>query len=288
MSQTAIKSLLEHQLQQDGLFETLIPGIQFFRFTKPRQCAPVVYVPTVIAIVSGAKEAIFDGQSNIYDSQQYLCCTMTMPVKGGISSATPEQPLLGISINIDNRIMTEIVLELNSNTTVANMSRTLSPGLTSAKWNTQFENALLRLVQIANNKEEAAILGLNRIREVYYAILKGEAGPAVQGVFGTDNGIHRAIHYLTEHFNESISIEDLTSRIGMSRAVFHRKFKETTNMSPIQFLKAIRLNSAAMLISQGNNVQEASATVGYTSPSQFSREFKRMFGTSPKQWSIHQ
>ena len=286
MGQSKIIDILKEQLQEDGLFDTLIPGIQLFRFSEPKQCAPVVYVPTVIAIVSGTKKAILDGQSSVYDNQQYMCCTMTMPVEAGISSATRKHPLLGVSISIDSRMMTEMALELNHTTTLTKGIN--SSGLTLSIWDSLFTDALLRLVQIANKTEEASLLGMSRLREVYFAILKGEAGSAVRQVFGTDNGIHQAIRYLSAHYHEPISINDITSRIGMSRSVFHRKFKETTKMSPIQFVKAMRLNNAAMLIAKGQTVNEASASVGYTSSSQFSREFKRVFGKSPKQWSLHQ
>jgi AraC-like DNA-binding protein len=84
---------------------------------------------------------------------------------------------------------------------------------------------------------------------------------------------------------ENITIEDMASQIGMSRAVFHRKFKQATNMSPTQFVKSMRLNHAAMKITQGTNVNVAAMEMGYVSSSQFSREFKRMYGLSPKQWS---
>lgn len=288
MSQTTIQALLQQEIHHDGLFDTFIPGVQLFRFTEPKQCSPVVYVPTVIAIVGGSKEAILDGQSTVYDNQRYMCCTMTMPVEAGISSATPENPLLGVSISIDIRMMTEMALELNQNTTMNRKLNTRSKGLTLANWDTQFTESLLRLVQIANNSEAASLLGLSRLREVYYSILKGESGAEVRQVFGMDNSINKAIRYLSAHYHESISIDDITSRIGMSRAVFHRKFKETTKLSPIQFVKAMRLNNAAMLIAKGHTVNEAAETVGYTSSSQFSREFKRSFGASPKQWSLQQ
>ncbi len=287
MSQTAIKDLLIRELTEDGLFDTCIPGVQLFRFTEPKQCAPVVYVPTVIAIVGGTKKAILDGQSTVYDNQRYMCCTMTMPVEAGISSATPENPLLGVSISIDIRMMTEMALELNHNATLVKSIHTPSKGLTLSSWDTLFADSLWRLVEIANHPEAASLLGMSRLREVYYSVLKGDAGTAVRQVFGMDNGIHRAIRYLSAHYHEPISIDDITSKIGMSRAVFHRKFKEATKLSPIQFVKAMRLNNAAMLIAKGHTINEAATTVGYTSSSQFSRDFKRSFGASPKQWSLH-
>ena len=103
--------------------------------------------------------------------------------------------------------------------------------------------------------------------------------------FGVGNEIARSIEFLTKRLDETITIDDLANQVGMSRAVFHRKFKEATTMSPIQFVKSLRLNHAAMNIAAGMSINQASQTVGYVSPSQFSREFKRLYGQSPRQWS---
>ncbi|MAE58716.1 MAG: hypothetical protein CME69_07535 [Halobacteriovorax sp.] len=157
-------------------------------------------------------------------------------------------------------------------------------GIASAQWSTEFDDALYRLLLLTDRPTDIAMLASNRLREVYYAVLKGEAGGAVRRSFGVGNGIVRAIEYLASHLNESITIEDMANKVGMSRAVFHRKFKQATTMSPIQFVKSMRLNNAAKRIAEGTNVSVAAMDVGYISSSQFSRDFKRMYGLSPKQW----
>ena len=131
---------------------------------------------------------------------------------------------------------------------------------------------------------DTAILANSRLRELYYAVLKGEAGTAASRAFGVCNEIARSIEYLSYHLDETVTIEDMAAQVGMSRAVFHRKFKEATTMSPIQFVKSMRLNIADTKMADGMNVNEAAMEVGYVSSSQFSREFKRMYGQSPKQW----
>jgi AraC-like DNA-binding protein len=116
-------------------------------------------------------------------------------------------------------------------------------------------------------------------------VLKGEAGDSARRAFGVGNQIARSIEYLSSHLDEKVTIDQMASQVGMSRAVFHRKFRQATTMSPIQFVKSMRLNSAAMKVAGGMNVNEAAMEVGYVSSSQFSREFKRMYGLSPRQWS---
>ena len=147
-----------------------------------------------------------------------------------------------------------------------------------------FADALLRLLQLGGNPADTAILGEARLRELYYAILKGEAGRFARQAFGAGNAIARSIAHVSSHLDAPISIDDMASRAGMSRAAFHRKFKQVTTMAPIQFVKSMRLNNAAMKIAGGMSVNEAAVDVGYVSPSQFSREFRRMYGQSPRQW----
>lgn len=287
MSKEQIKQLIEDRVREDGMVETNIKGVQLFRVTTPIRCAPAVYEPTVVAIVSGAKEAILDGKRYIYDSNQYMCCSMSMPVEAGTPHSSPENPLLGVYISLDTRVMTELVIEIENTTGAIRKPKSgpLPQGFTLARWNDLFTEALLRLLQLGDSPTDTAILGDGRLREVYYAILKGDAIDSVKRAFGVGNEIARAIEYLSSNLDKAITIEDMAIQVGMSRAVFHRKFKQATTMTPIQFIKAMRLNSAAMKIVGGMNVNEAAMEVGYVSSSQFSREFKRMYGQSPKKWS---
>ncbi len=287
MSKQLVQRLIAHGIREEGLVETGINGVQLFRVTSPVRCAPSVYKPTVVAIVSGAKEAILDGETYVFDSSQYLCCTMSMPVEAGAPNASPGNPLLGVSISLETRVMTELAIEIQSATGAIREPRggPLPQGLSLARWDDAFTEALLRLLQLLDNPTDTAVLGDGRLREVYYAILKGDAGNSARRAFGVGNEIASAIEYLSARLNQPVTIEELASQVGMSRAVFHRKFKQATTMSPMQFVKAMRLNNAAMKIAGGKNVSEAAMEVGYASSSQFSREFKRLYGQSPRQWS---
>ena len=182
--------------------------------------------------------------------------------------------------------MTDLAIEFESvaGSLKPSSAESAISGIASAHWSVDFEDALYRLLLLTDRPTDIAMLATNRLREVYYAVLKGEAGGAVRQSFGVGNGIVRAIEYLASHVNESITIDDMANKVGMSRAVFHRKFKQATNMSPIQFVKSMRLNNAAKRIAEGTNVSVAAMDVGYISSSQFSRDFKRMYGLSPKQW----
>ncbi|RBO83980.1 AraC family transcriptional regulator [Marinomonas aquiplantarum] len=287
MSKPLIKQLIESKMSEDGMFDTGIKGVQLFRVTSPVRCAPAVYEPSVIAIVSGAKEAILDGKRYVYDNSQYMCCSMSMPVEAGTPTASPEKPLLGVSISLSTKVMTELAIEMeNASGAIRKpQSSAIPPGFALSEWDDDFSDALLRLLQLGHSAADSSILGEGRLRELYYAVLKGAAGESARRAFGVGNEIAKSIEYLSTHLNDTITIDEMASQIGMSRAVLHRKFKEATSMSPIQFVKSMRLNTAAMKIATGTNVSQAAMEVGYVSSSQFSREFKRMYGQSPKQWS---
>ena len=269
------------------MMETGVKGVKLFRVMESLRCAPAVYEPTVVAIVNGEKEAILDGKRHVYDSSRYMCCTISMPVEAGTPLASPDNPLLGVSISLDTKVMTELAIEMEraSGAIRKPKSGSLPQGLTLARWDGSFTESLLRLLQVSDNPTDTAILGVGRLRELYYAVLKGDAGDSARRAFGVGNEIARAIEYLSSRLDEAVTIDEMAAQVGMSRAVFHRKFKQATTMSPIQFVKSMRLNSAAMKIVGGMNVNEAAMDVGYVSSSQFSREFKRLYGQSPRQWS---
>lgn len=290
MKKALIKQLIEKQMNEDGVIDTNIKGVQLFRVTQPMRCAPAVYEPCIIAIVNGAKEAILDGVHHIYDENKFMCCSMSMPVEAGTPSASQDNPLIGVMISLDTKAMTELTIEMATTTGSRAKPKNTSPsqGLVTARWDDAFSDALLRLLQLNNSATDSALLGEGRLREFYYAILTGDAGHSARSAFGVGNEIARSIDYLSSHLKEAITIDDMATQVGMSKAVLHRKFKEATSMSPIQFVKSMRLNSAAMKIAGGMNVNNAAMEVGYVSSSQFSREFKRLYGTSPKQWSHNQ
>lgn len=284
--QDKIRQFINDHASQDGLTDTGIDGVQLFRATQPMPCAPVLYEPCVVAIASGMKEVILDGNRYVYDNSQYLCCPMSMPVQAGTPSASPDDPLLGVYISLHPRAMTELTLEIdNAQATYKSINQDPAPqAIRLATWDSAFSDALWRLLQLIGRDTDRVVLGPARLRELHYAILKGEAGSFARQSFGVGNAIARSIAFVSDNMDKPVAIEDLADRAGMSRAVFHRKFRQATTMSPIQFVKSMRLNHAAKLMADGMNVSEAAMVVGYVSPSQFSREFKRLYGVPPKQW----
>ncbi|WP_420337854.1 AraC family transcriptional regulator [Roseibium sp.] len=285
MSREQIKNLIERRLPEAGLRGTALKGVQLFRVTEAVPCTPAVYKPTVVAILSGTKEAVLDGEYHVYGSDKYLLCPMTLPVEAGTPEASEEVPLLGVVIALEPRMMRELTMEIETAAGGKKHLRDCEPSaLALAPWDVGFTQALLRLLELLDNPVDLEVLGQGRMRELCYAVLMGEAGAAARRAFGVGNEIAGTIEYLSNHLTKQVTIDDMAEHVGMSRAVFHRRFKDATTMSPIQFVKSMRLNHAAMKIAEGKTVSEAAWDVGYQSASQFSREFKRMYGQSPRQW----
>jgi len=286
VSKEQIKDLIERHLPEAWLLDTALKGVQLFRVTEAMPCVPAVYEPTVVAILSGTKEAVLDGEHHVYNSDKYMLCPMTLPVEAGTPLASKDDPLLGVVIALEPRMMRELTMEIETVAGGRTQSRGGAPSaLALASWDVGFTQALLRLLELLDNPVDLKVLGQGRMRELCYAVLMGDARTAGRRAFGVGNEIARTIEYLSTHLNEQVTIDDMADNVGMSRAVFHRRFKEATTMSPIQFVKSMRLNNAAMKIAEGKPVSEAAWDVGYQSSSQFSREFKRTYGQSPRQWS---
>ncbi|WP_261905293.1 AraC family transcriptional regulator [Vibrio fortis] len=281
-----LKDWVANRLTTDGMIESRINGVHLFKVTNAVPCAPAIYDPALIVILNGKKEAILEGDRYVYDSKQYMCCVASLPVEAGTPEASVDDPLIGVYVSLDTKVMKELTIEMEETKGCeSGFQSSINPqSLMLSDWDEEFTDALYRLVTISDNVTDSVVLGEGRLRELYYAVLKGDCGPSVRKAFSVGNGIARAIEHLSMNLEKNVSIDELASLVGMSRAVLHRKFKQATNMSPIQFMKSMRLNSAAMKIAKGTNVSEAAMEVGYVSSSQFSREFKRLYGQSPKQW----
>jgi AraC-like DNA-binding protein len=281
-----LKDWVANRLTTDGMIESRINGVHLFKVTNAIPCAPAIYDPALIVILNGKKEAILEGDRYVYDSKQYMCCVASLPVEAGTPEASVDDPLIGVYVSLDTKVMKELTIEMEETKGCeSGFQSSINPqSLMLSDWDEEFTDALYRLVTISDNVTDSVVLGEGRLRELYYAVLKGDCGPSVRKAFSVGNGIARAIEHLSMNLEKNVSIDELASLVGMSRAVLHRKFKQATNMSPIQFMKSMRLNSAAMKIATGTNVSEAAMEVGYVSSSQFSREFKRLYGQSPKQW----
>ncbi|MGR2739268.1 AraC family transcriptional regulator N-terminal domain-containing protein [Billgrantia sp. Q4P2] len=264
----------------EGYTQSLLEGVRFMRSNRPLKHTPVLYEPSIVIVCQGRKRGYLGDEVYLYDALHYLVLSVPLPFTSE-TEASPEEPLLAISIRLDMAMVAELVLLLDQED-----ARSVPPrGMISTPLGVPMSDATLRLLEALASPMEAQVLGPDIVREICYRVLVGEQGGSVraalaqQGQFGR---IAKALHRIHADYAEPLEVGRLASEVGMSPAVFHVHFKAVTQTSPLQYIKSTRLHQARMLmIRDGLPAAAAAARVGYESASQFSREFKRFFGRPP-------
>ncbi len=282
-----IRHLVETHTRGQGLFPTGLDGVSLYRKTSPTPRQPAVMPPLLNIVVLGTKYAYLDATTYCYGAGTYICAPATLPIESEAPSASEERPILGVQIMLNTRAVTELLVDLNEHRSPVRSTPTEGPELapTVVEWDDTFTFTLERLLVLLGDDVRRQALGLGRLRELLYLVLTGPAGPSLWHALGQSHDLNHTIGFIRDHLDQPLSIDDLARQAGMSRPVFDRRFRRATSYAPLQFIKALRLNAAATLITQGSDITTAAIDVGYTSPAQFSRDFKRHYGRPPKQWS---
>ncbi|CAM2168531.1 DNA-binding transcriptional activator YqhC [Paraburkholderia sacchari] len=281
VTQSRIVELLLQLTQRDGVHPTSIDCVRLLRGSESHSRRPVMYEPSIVIVCQGRKRGFLGDQVFIYDAQQYLVLSVPLPFECE-TEATPEKPILAISIRVDLTMVAELLMALND----TRGSAVAEPvGIYATPLDATLSNAVLRLVEALAQPSDARILGTSIVREICYRVLTGEQGDAIRAALTHQHHfgrIAKALRRIHADYRGDLDVETLAAEAGMSLAVFHAHFKAVTSTSPMQYVKTTRLHQARLLITHdGMNVSAAAARVGYESASQFSREFKRLFGCSP-------
>lgn len=267
---------------QEGYNLTALPDVRILRADRPLARTPVLYDPGMVIVCQGSKRGYFGQQTYLYDEQHYLAVSVPVPFVME-TDASAEHPLLAIYMHLDFQLATELMLQIEQHGTPHPAAAPQS--MMSSPMDNAVKTAVLSLLEALNNPLEAPILGPGRVRELYYRVLTGAQGNAMraalalQGQFGKIGKVLERIHAT---YAEPLTLPQLALEAGMSVPTFHHHFKAITRMPPMQYVKSVRLHQARMLmVRQQLTAAAASYAVGYESPSQFNREFKRLFGLPP-------
>ncbi|MBS0849244.1 AraC family transcriptional regulator [Citrobacter sp. JGM124] len=259
-----------------------IPGVHLLYGTEPRVRAPVLYEPGIIFLFSGHKTGFLNGREFHYDANEYLLLTVPLPFEC-VTWATPENPLAGISINIDLLQLQSLVMDIGEDDCFCPQAS--AEGINSLALSEDILCAAERLLDAMQHPLDAKILGKQIMREILYLILRGPGGGALLALVTRQthfSQISRVIRRIETRYTENLTVDQLAAEANMSVSAFHHNFKSVTSTSPLQYLKSYRLHKARLLMLQdGMKVNAAAIQVGYESASQFSREFKRYFGVTP-------
>ncbi|WP_454692524.1 AraC family transcriptional regulator N-terminal domain-containing protein [Achromobacter aloeverae] len=275
-------ALLRALAPEEGYNLTSLPGVRILRSDRPLSRTPVLYDPGIVIVCQGRKRGYFGDQVYLYDEQHYLAVAVPVPFTME-TDATPEHPLLAIYLHLDFQLAAELTIQIDRH---GRPARDDTPrGMISSPMDAGLRGSVLRFLEAMNRPLDAAVLGPALLRELYFRVLTGSQGDALraalamQGRFGK---IGRALRYIHAHYARDLDLAALASEAGMSVPGFHGHFKAITRTSPMQYVKSIRLHQARLLmVRQGMTVEAACHAVGYASPSQFNREFKRLFGGTP-------
>ncbi|HXW68785.1 MAG TPA: AraC family transcriptional regulator [Dissulfurispiraceae bacterium] len=259
-----------------------IPGLSLYRRYEPTQPTSIMYEPRICVIAQGAKRIMLGDETYVYDAYHFLITSVDLPTVVQIIKASAEQPYLGIVMKIDRREISQLMVDSNlPSLRPQQSSRAMAVGEVTIPLLRAFQ----RLVELLSEPEGIPILAPIIKREIFYRLLVGDQGMRLRqmALAGSQSQqIARAIDWLKSNFTRSLSIDDLALQVNMSTSTFHHHFRAVTAMSPLQYQKWLRLNEARrLMLSDNQDASSAAFQVGYESPSQFSREYNRLFGAPP-------
>ncbi|MDM9561580.1 AraC family transcriptional regulator [Bordetella petrii] len=277
-----LAALVARHAREDGLFQTAIEGLQFFRSSQPSELCFAVYRPSLALLVQGAKRVEVGEDVYEYNASHYLLTSIDLPVASRITLASPGTPYLCFLLDLDPRGVADLLLETRLPPPVD-----AAPGraLSVARLDAPLLDAALRLARLLDVPDDIAVLAPLVRREIVYRLLTGELGGRLRHIArdeGPAHQVRQAIEWLKAHFDRPLRIEQLAQSVNMSTSSLHHHFKAVTAMSPLQYQKQLRLQEARRLLLAGlADAGTAARQVGYESASQFSREYSRQYGAPP-------
>ncbi|TCL64105.1 AraC family transcriptional regulator [Rhizobium sp. BK251] len=261
-----------------GYNPTALDRVRILRTEAVLHDIPVLYKPGAVFVLQGSKQGILEGEIYLYDEEHYLAVSIPVPFRME-STASPERPLLAVYVEFDMQMAAEIAMQVEKHGKLASAK---PRGLVSSRMAADIEDVLLRLLMAVRSPVEVAVLGAGILRELHYRVLVGPQGGAMTAALqqkGTAGRVVQSLAWLRENYGSEIAIADLARDVGMSVPSYHVHFKDLTGSSPMQYVKAMRLHEARLMIARhGRTIAEVASSVGYASPAQFSRDFKRHFG----------
>jgi AraC-like DNA-binding protein len=266
----------------DGEFGEALEGLTLFRRSQPREELCGVQRPALGVVAQGSKTVIFGAQALSYGPAQYLLISVDMPVVSYPVDASPDRPYLGLALELEPCLIWDVMVAASD---IRHGTRgALPPGLQVSTMEKGLEDAVLRLARLLEQPDDQAVLFPMLKREIIFRLLRGSQSAALQRLATGDGGgcVLEAIRILRERYDQVVKMESLASDLGVSLSSLHHQFKAVTTMSPLQYQKQLRLQEARRrLLGQQGDAASVAFAVGYNSPSQFSREYKRLFGEPP-------
>ena len=274
---------VERHAPADGVCDTAVPGLLLARQPTPTDPIALVVDPSLCIVAQGAKEVFLAGEVYRYDPAHSLLVSVDLPISARVVEASPGRPCLAVRLSFDPSVVGELLADWPDAPPPGPPAR----GLDVRPVEPQLLDAVARLVALLDAPRTIGPLAPLVLREITYRVLAGPQGARLRQVAAAGAPAQRiacAVRWLKDHFVEPLQVESLARQARISLSGFHQHFKAVTGLSPLQYQKRLRLQEARrLMLGEGLDAAEAAFRVGYESPSQFSREYRRMFGAPPRQ-----
>jgi len=261
---------------------TAFQGLTLIRHDEPTEPMSGVYEPSICMVAQGAKRVQLGNDTFVYDARNYLITSVHLPAVYEVITASPKKPYLGLLLKLDQREMSQLMVDSHLPPPRAQQS---SRGMATGKVTLPLLSAIQRLIDLLDEQEDIPILAPIIQREIIYRLLVGDQGARLRQIASAgsqSNQIARAVTWLKDNYTQPLRIDDLAAHVRMSTSTFHHHFRAMTALSPLQYQKQLRLQEARrLMLAEHMDAGTAAFEVGYESPSQFSREYSRLFGAPP-------
>jgi AraC-like DNA-binding protein len=265
-----------------GLLVTAISALSLSRRDAPTEPTSYMYEPSICLIAQGAKRVLLGDDTYVLDVHHFLITSVDLPTVVQIIKASREKPYLGLILRLDRREISQLMVDSNLPPPRAQQS---SRGMAIGEVTLPLLIAFQRLIDLLAEPKDIPILASIIQREIMYRLLVGDQGARLRQIASAGSQSHQiaqAIDWLKSHYTLPLRIDDLAAQVHMSPSTFHHHFRALTAMSPLQYQKWLRLNEARrLMLTERLDAATAAFQVGYESPSQFSREYSRLFGAPP-------
>ena len=263
-------------------FSTTIPGLTFYRHDRPTELRSGLYEPSICLVAQGAKRAHLADDSFVYDVNHYLITSVHLPTTFQVIKASPDEPYLGLLLKIDLREISQMMVDSHLPAPRPQQTRC---GMAVGEVTAPLLSAFQRLVELLDHPEDIPILAPIIQKEILYRLLVGDQGTRLRKIAAAGsqgNQIARTIEWLKGNYTQQLNMDDLAAQTHMSTSGFYAHFRAMTSLSPLQYQKQLRLQEARrLMLTEHLDATTAASRVGYESPSQFSREYSRLFGAPP-------
>ncbi|EJG0409811.1 AraC family transcriptional regulator [Vibrio parahaemolyticus] len=277
-----LAKLIDRWTGDANQYDTPISGLRFSRWTTPTPPTSYTHNPSICLIAQGTKRVLLGEESFIYDANHFLISSVDLPIIANIIEASEEQPYLGLIMELD---LTEISQLIVDGELAFTQAKEAQKGIAVGELSESLLDAFVRLAELLDEGQNIKILAPIIKREIFYRLLMSAQGTRLHQIVTAGSHSHqiaKAIDWLKNNFVKPLSVGDLASYTGMSKSSFYTHFRSMTSMTPLQFQKKLRLSEARrLMLTENLDAMAATFKVGYESPSQFSREYSRLFGAPP-------